>query len=170
MRCGEQQRVPNNQLKFAVEQGVENLRVQDSTLAKLRDRAAGILLAASLVISIAGGFGVTKKNSVFLPTWTAILLLAILVLIGALVVVVQWPVGGWSFGLHPALILKRIDEGDNEDALHRYLINELVQAMAANGKTIKIRGRLYRLAAVLLIAEVAIFAWALAFHIGEAAK
>jgi hypothetical protein len=163
---GEQQRVSNSQLEFAVEQGVENLRVQDSTLAKLRDRAAGVLLAASLIISIIGGFGVTKKDVVFLPTWTAILLLAILVLIGALVMSVQWPVHGWSFGLHPKLILERINEDIDDGVLYRYLINELVEAMAANDKTIVIRGRLYRIAAALLIAEVVAFALALAFHLG----
>jgi hypothetical protein len=159
--------MPNSQLEFAVNQGVENLKVQDSTLAKLRDRAAGVLLAASLVTSITGGLGVTKKDVVFLPAWTAVLLVAILVLIGVLVIGVPWPVHDWSFGLHPKLILERIDKGFDGDALHRYLIDELVQAMAANDKTIVIRGRLYRFAAILLIAEVTIFALALSFYVAR---
>src|SRR5215469_5719554 len=156
--------VSDKRLEFAVEQGVEILKIQDTTLGNVRNRAAGTLAAASLVTSIAAGLAVKQNSTLSVPRWTVVTLLVILVIIGISTVGVQWSVKRWGFGLDPRLIVKRIDEGCDEDALSRYLIDELIEAMKRNDEAIKLRLKLYRLAATLLVAEVAVFAIGISFY------
>lgn len=148
----------DKRLELAVEQGVDILKIQDTTLGNVRNRAAGTLAAASLVTSIAAGLAVKQNSTLSVPKWTVLSLLGILVVIGISTVGVQWSVKRWGFGLDPRLILKRVDEGDDEDALSRYLIGQLIEAMKRNDGAINFRLKLYRLAATLLVAEVAVFA------------
>lgn len=151
----------DKRLERAVDAGLAILSQQDSTLGSIRNRAAAVLTTAALVTSFAGGLGLLGKQQ--FPHWAALALLGVLVPIGALVVMVQWPLNQWAAGLDPALILARIDSGDSEDALDRYLAQQLHEAMADNEGVVRRRGLMYRLAAGFLVVEVLILAAALAF-------
>lgn len=146
----------DKRLELAVNAGLANLKQQDTTFGNLRNRSAGVLTTAALVTTFAGGLGLIEKSRI--PRWAALALLVVLVLIGVLVVAVQWPARVWSFGLDPGLILERVDSGYDEDGLHRYLARELKTAMSSNDKIIHKRGILYRIAAGLLMVEVVILA------------
>jgi hypothetical protein len=146
--------VNDKRLELAVNAGLANLKQQDATLRNLRNRAAGILTTAALVTAFAGSLGLVGKEQ--FPRWAALLLLVVLVLIGMLAIAVQWPTHGWAFGLDPQLILGRIDQGDDEDKLHRYLAGELKTAMSCNSQIIHRCGILYRIAAGLLVIEMVI--------------
>lgn len=144
-------------LEMACDAGVSALKQQDATLGNVRNRATGILGVAALVTTFGGGIGLINtdpKSGPVFPSWAAISLLMVLLSIGILVMSVQWPVQRWSHGLHPILLLEKIDRGDELDLLRRDLVVELGNAMKSNRAVIVRCTRLYRLAAALLLVEV----------------
>lgn len=154
----------DKRLETAVDAGVAILKQQDATLRSLRNRAIGILTTAALVTAFAGSLGLIGKEQ--FPRWAALLLLAVLVVLGALAIIIQWPIKRWAFGLDPRIILDRIGHGDDEDALYRYLAAELNTAIFENEHIIHSRGIAFRITGGLLIIEVIILAISLTFRLG----
>ena len=146
-------------LSLAYDAAVKLLSVQDGTLGNLRNRATGILSVAALAVSFSVGLGLLNrdpaKGPVF-PNWGSLALLATLICIGFFVMVVLWPIRGWSYGAHPGVILQKIKEEESEDSIRQFVASALASDALTNSKSIKKRYTCYQLAVILLLAEVAI--------------
>lgn len=142
---------------LAYDAGVKALAQQDSTLGNLRNRATGLLSAAALITSVSAGIGlIDTKNATgdTLPLWGSLLLLAILVVIGALSMKVLWPVPGWCFGPDSIQILKMLDDGKDLDTIQRFVANEMGDGRRRNSRRLKVLARCYQAAVILLLVEV----------------
>jgi hypothetical protein len=152
--------VGDTAISLAFDAGVSALRQQDTTLSNLRNRATGLLSTAALVTAFGGGLGLVNADSADVaqfPAWAAVAVLIILLLIGILFVLLQWPVKNWSFGLHPRLILDKATESSDVEHIKRELAVDLGRAMEKNAGRIRLRSRFLQAAGVLLVAEVVIF-------------
>lgn len=152
--------VGDTAISLAYEAGVNGLRQQDTTLSNLRNRATGLFSTAALVTAIAGGLGLVLSASADgpeFPTWAVLALLIILLVIGVLFVLLQWPIKNWNLGLHPRLILDKATESTDIERIKRELAIDLGQAMEINAARIRLRSRLLQAAGVLLVADVVIF-------------
>lgn len=149
----------DKRLEIASDAGVATLKRQGETLNSLRNRASAVLSVAALVISVGGGIGLVKagaSSGTAVPRWAGFSLLAVVVIIGILVVVVQWPVRKWAYGLSPGPVFELAKERD-EDELRRALILLMVDAAKENEVVLSRRSKYYQIATALLVAEVFIF-------------
>jgi hypothetical protein len=147
-------------ISLAYDAGVSALEQQDATLANLRNRATNVFSTAALVAAIGGGLGLihlVPADGSVLPAWAAVALLIILIIVGVLFVLIQWPVKNWSNGLHPRLILDRATESRDIERIKRELAIDLGQAMEENERRIRLGSRLLPAIGVLLVAEVVLF-------------
>ena len=105
--------------EIAFDAGVAALKRQGETLNSLRNRASAVLIVAALVISVGGGIGLIHSGAArgaALPRWAGFSLMAVVVVIGILVVAVQWLVKEWRHGLGPGPVFKLLKYQD-ENAL-----------------------------------------------------
>jgi hypothetical protein len=153
--------VGDTAISLAYDAGVSALRQQDTTLSNLRNRATGLFSTAALVTSFGGGLGLVNANladgGAEFPAWAALALLIILIVIGVLFVLLQWPLKKWSYGPHPRLILDKATESTDIQRIKRELAVDLGQTMEENARRIRLRSRFLQASGVLLVAEVVIF-------------
>lgn len=142
------------------------LKMQDATLANVRTRATGVLSTATLLTSLAAAVGLLNtdpKRGDVLPVPGAWALLATTLVIGALVLYVQWTVNGWTFG--PSAEKMRDQRTNNnltEDGIRDYVVTALIHGIDTNATMLMRRQNAFRLAAVGLLVEVLILILAVA--------
>jgi hypothetical protein len=152
--------VGDTAISLAYDAGLSALRQQDTTLSNLRNRATGLFSTAALVTSFGGGLGLINANmadGAEFPAWAVLALLIILIVIGVLFVLLQWPLKKWSYGPHPRLILDKATESTDIQRIKRELAVDLGQTMEQNANRIRLRSRFLQASVVLLVAEVVIF-------------
>jgi hypothetical protein len=151
--------VADKRLEIACDAGVATLKRQGETLNSLRNRASAVLSVAALVISVGGGIGLIKADASHgaLPRWAGFSLIGVVVVIGILVVTVQWPVRKWAYGLGPGPVFELLEEERDEDALRLKLILLMANAVKKNEGVLNKRSLCYQIATALLVAEVLIF-------------
>lgn len=132
------------------------LSQQDQTLGSLRNRATGLLSVAALAVTFVGSVGLVsgdaKLERVF-PTWAALALVLIVVLVGACVMNVLWP-ASFHFGPDPVRIVDLHGKQRSDVEIRREVTAALIQGMASNVRVITRKQRAFRLAAGLLLLEV----------------
>lgn len=152
-------------LVLAYEATKEILKAQDNTLGNTRTRASGILNVAALLTSFSAGLGLIEtdpsKGPVLHPA-TAWMLLIVLVGIGSLVLFVLWPAKAWHLGPDPSAMLDKRAAGESEISIRESSTRAMIVGLAHNRTKLKPRQRAFRLAIVLLIAEVGILILAIA--------
>jgi hypothetical protein len=125
--------VPNEVIKLAFEEARAALKEQDATLGNLRNRATGLLAAASVGTSFAASVGFVNtdpsKGPVF-PQWAGWTLLPLTVLIGGAVMAILWPASRWSFGPTATMILGASDK--DIDDVHRIATMAMIKAADSN--------------------------------------
>ncbi len=149
----------DDRLTLAYDAAVTHLGQQDATLGNLRDRATAVLSAAALVTSFSAGVGLldtdNAEGSAF-PVWGSVTLLMIVIAIGALTMMIAWPVKGWVFGAAPAVILAETASSRDIDVILRDAAASLASGIAGNAKVIDRRSQYFRVAVVLIIVEIAV--------------
>lgn len=145
-------------LELAYSAACDVLKIQDQTLANVRSRATQILSTSALLTSIAAGVGLinldpTKGETLSVTgAWS---ILVVTLAIGVLVIYVQWPARGWSFGPSPVKILARRKATPGIDDLREYVVDALVQGIDTNDRALKRRQTAFRWSAGGLLLEVA---------------
>jgi hypothetical protein len=155
--------VANEVIKLAYEEARAALKEQDATLANVRNRAAGLLAAASVVTSLAAAVGllnIDPDRGPTFPTWAGWALVGLMVLIGAGVMAVLWPSQAWNFGPSPDIILANA-EGDDIDAVRRTATKAMLLASESNNRKLAWRVRAYQATVLVLLVEVVLLMSAL---------
>jgi hypothetical protein len=146
----------NEVIKLAYEEARAALKEQDVTLANVRNRAAGLLAAASVVTSLAAAVGllnIDPNRGRTFPTWASWALVGLMVLIGIGVMAVLWPSQAWDFGPSPEIILANA-EGDDIDAVRRTATRAMLLASESNSRKLAWRVRAYQATVLVLLGEV----------------
>jgi hypothetical protein len=152
-------------LELAYDAAEEILKGQDATLGNTRTRASNLLTVAALLTSFSAGLGLIVTDpakGAVLSALAAWLLLGVLVVMGALVLFVLWPVRVWHFGPDPKVILERCREGQTESDIREYITGEMIAGIDVNRQALVQRQRAFRCAVIVLLAEVCILIGALA--------
>jgi molybdopterin-guanine dinucleotide biosynthesis protein A len=150
----------DTRLILAYDAAQQTLSMQDTTLANLRTRANTLLATGALFTSFSAALGLINadpsKGTVFSP-WKALVLLAVLGLLGVCVLTVLWTVDDWVFCPSAELILLKMAESPSpsEDEVRRYVITELNKGVKSNDNHLKARQTAFKLAVILLMVEVA---------------
>lgn len=148
-------------LELADDAAVSALERQDDTLGALRNRATGLLSAATVATTFSAGVGLLDADTGggrALPQWSQWSLLVLLLATAGFCISVMWPTR-MVFGADPGLILARRPE--DIDQVREYVIGEAIKGKARNQAALERKFLLYRLAVLALTAEVAVFLFAL---------
>jgi hypothetical protein len=149
-------------LKLAYEEARAALREQDATLGSVRNRATGLLGAAAVGTSIAAAVGLLNtdpQRGHLLPGWATWSLLALVVVLGAGVMVVLWPAPRWRFGPAPARLLEAA--GEDITRVRRSATQAMIAALASNDRALGRRMAVYRLTVGILTLELVVLLLAL---------
>jgi hypothetical protein len=144
-------------LELAYSAACEILKIQDQTLANVRSRATQVLSTAALLTSIAAGVGLINldpKNGATLSSAGAWSILVVMLLVGVLVIYVQWPARGWSFGPSPVKIMERRKTTPGVDDLREYVVDALIKGIDSNDRVLRRRQQAFRWSAGGLLLEV----------------
>ena len=146
---------PNPVVRLAYDEARVGLNEQDDTLANVRNRATGLLAAATVGTSFSATAGLLNNDpthgKVF-PVWGAWLLLAVLLAIAAGVMIVLWPTNDWVFGPDPGKLLDSANL-ELDDVLTR-ATQAMIVYRRRNAEILNRRFTAYRLAASALVIEV----------------
>jgi hypothetical protein len=145
-------------LELAYDAAIKAVEQQDTTLGNLRDRAAGLLGAVTLVTTFSAGLGLFTDDptkGTVLPTWSQWALVVLLVGTAGLSISVMWPITV-AFGVDARKILERQKLTNDVNAVRRYVVDELVAGHGRNQQAIGKKFRLYRFAVLALMAETAV--------------
>jgi hypothetical protein len=151
--------MPDEVIKLAADVARETLKQQDATLASVRNRATGLLAAATVGTSFAAAAGFMNTDPAkgqVLPLWSAWALLALVLLIGACVMYVLWPVPHWTYGPSSARILQAADDGNDLDDVLRKATVGMNKAIGSQMDPIRQRVAAYRVGVVILLIETAV--------------
>jgi hypothetical protein len=143
-------------LELAYEAAKEALKMLDGTLGSTRTRAVSVLTVTALLTSFSAGIGfinTDRTKGPVLQTWSTWLLLGILLLMGALVLFVLWPVPDWAFGPSAGIILDEQAKGRTESHIRQFVVNEMVKGIHDNTKALRHRQAAFRCSVLLLLAE-----------------
>jgi hypothetical protein len=146
--------------RLAYEEARRSLEDQERAVSELRSRAGTLIAAAAITTSFFGSQALQRH--VHAMSWVAIVCF---VALGAAVLAILWPRRDWEFDLSPAQFIATYLEPTEEDPLplaliHRDLALHMGGSAAANRAQL---GRLmivFRVGALLLVAEVV--AWVIA--------
>jgi hypothetical protein len=83
---------------------------------------------------------------------------------GVCVLFVAWPAKDWAYTPSATIILERIDAGDDEATIRRFITSKMIEGADRNYKKPKDRQIAFRVAAALLVAEIALLVGALALY------
>jgi hypothetical protein len=154
-------------LELAYDAAQEMLSLQDATLTSTRTRANTLLATTALFISFSAGVGLINtdpdKGSVFCPGVAAVLLLVVVAL-GVSVLYVAWPANDWCWVPSASIIIQMTNAGDDESAIRRHVIDEMIKGAKANHSMLKNRQNAFRVAVALLVVEVVLLIGALALY------
>jgi hypothetical protein len=149
--------VANEVLELAYNAVTAALKEQDGTLSGLRNRATALLSAAAVGTSFAAAVGLLNldpaRGAVF-PAWSGWTLLVLIVLIGASVMTILWPIPGWNFGPDPQALLSK--EGESVDDVRRAATRALALACKSNSKALRLRMTAYRVGVAVLLVEIVV--------------
>jgi hypothetical protein len=157
----------DKRLELAYSAAQDLLKTQNDTLASTRLRANNLLATTALFVSFSAGVGLVNtdptKGMVFCPFLAFILLLVVMAL-GGCVLFVAWPAKEWSYTPSARVILARVDAGDNEDTVRRFITCKMIEGADLNHAKLKPRQVAFRVAVALLVVEVALLVGALALY------
>lgn len=157
----------DKRLELAYSAAHERLKAQNDTLANTRTRANNLLATAALFISFSAGVGMINtdpnKGLVLCPFLAGVLLLVVVIL-GCCVLFVAWPAKSWSHSPSARVILERIDAGEDEAAIRRFVTCKMIEGADRNHVRLEARQIAFRLAVALLVVEIALLVGALALH------
>jgi hypothetical protein len=120
---------------------------------------------AALVTSFSAGLGLVDTNPAqgrLLPQWAQWSLLGILLTIGICAFIVLLPTRQWLQGPSARIILERWAEGGDTTDVKVEVTEALVVAQRRNSNELGRRSGAYRMAIVLLLAQVLVLAAAVA--------
>jgi len=152
--------------KLAYDALAARLDQQNNTVTELRNRATWLLTAAALIASFSSGLGLVSAstNRQSFPHWASYSLLACVTLIGALTVCISWPIREFGYGPNGEVILDSIIGGTAVDDVLQNVSRLLIEKRGTNNKSIELRLGIFRIASVMLIAEVVVFLLVLVVH------
>ncbi|OBJ65816.1 hypothetical protein [Mycobacterium colombiense] len=154
----------DKRLELAYDAAQKKLAMQDTTLGNVRTRANTLLATAALFTSFSAGIGLLNadpaKGPVFSPCASAGLLI-IVVLLGGCVFYVAWPAKKWHFVPSASIIMEKIRAQETEEAIRTLVTNAMIDGGNENQPKLDRRHLAFRLAVILLVAEVALLIWLL---------
>ncbi|WOT40729.1 hypothetical protein [Streptomyces coeruleorubidus] len=150
---------------LAFEAARDKLASQTNAFESLRTRAAAVLSVAALVTSFSAGLGLVNTapdQGRLLPQWAQWALLGILLAIGICAFIVLLPTRQWLHGPSARIILKRWEEGGDTRVVKVEVTAAMVEAQSTNSAELGRRSQAYRVAVLLLLAQVLVLAAAVA--------
>jgi hypothetical protein len=152
-------------IDLAYEAAKDKLASQTSAFESLRTRAAAVLSVAALVTSFSAGLGLVNTDPTqgrLLPQWAQWTLLGILLAIGLCAFIVLLPTRQWLHCPSARIILERWEEGGDTEDVKVEVADAMVEAQRRNSAELGRRSRTYRVAVLLLLAQVLVLAAAVA--------
>jgi len=146
----------DKRLELAYDAGQRLLAMQDTTLGNVRTRANNLLAVAALFTSFAAGLGLInadRTNGPVISPCAAIALLVIVLLLGIMVIYVIWPVD-WVFGPSARLIMEKYNDGEDETAIRKYVIEKMIEGGKKNDVALRDKQLAFRVAVILLLVEI----------------
>ncbi|BBY36315.1 hypothetical protein MMAN_04490 [Mycobacterium mantenii] len=157
----------DKRLELAYAAAQDRLKAQNETLANTRTRANNLLATTALFISFSAGVGLINtdpnKGLVLCPFLAAVLLLVVVIL-GGCVLFIAWPAKSWSHTPSARVILERVDAGEDEATIRRFVTCKMIEGADRNHDKLQARQIAFRVAVALLIVEVALLVGALALY------
>ncbi|WP_374023220.1 hypothetical protein [Mycobacterium sp. HNNTM2301] len=154
----------DKRLELAYDAAQKKLAMQDTTLGNVRTRANTLLATAALFTSFSAGIGLLNndptKGAVF-PSCASVALLIIVVLLGGCVFYVVWTATGWHFVPSASIIMENIRANKTEDQIRTLITDAMIQGGKENQPKLDRRQLAFRVAVILLVAEVALLVWVL---------
>lgn len=150
---------------LAYEAAKDKLASQTSAFESLRTRAAAVLSVAALVTSFSAGLGLVDADPArgrLLPQWAQWALLGILLAIGLCAFIVLLPTRQWLHCPSARIILERWEEGGDTKDVKVDVTDAMVEAQGSNSAELGRRSRTYRMAVLLLLAQVLVLVLAAA--------
>jgi hypothetical protein len=145
-------------LAFIYQEALRGLVQQQAAVESLRNRAGTLIFAASFASSWLGSKALADGLGAL--DWLAV---ALLLAIGALVVVMLWPYYEFAFRFDPEELLTDYVDGDTPmsmGAMHRTLALRIKADFHRNGRLIRRMRESFQAALILLLLEI--LAWMLA--------
>jgi hypothetical protein len=154
-------------LELAYTAAEDMLASQTDSLLNLRTRANNLLTTTALFISFSAGVGLINtdpgKGTILCPFVAGVLLLIVGAL-GGCVLYVAWPAKNWDYLPSARIILERVDAGDDEATVRRFITGEMIKGARKNATKLKPRQIAFRVAVALLVAEVLLLVGAVALY------
>jgi hypothetical protein len=145
------------QLEFVYQEAVRGLVHQQNVVESLNTRAGNLIFATAFATSLLGTRALS--NGLGFWDWVAV---ALLLLIGALIVILLWPYYNFTFRFDPEELLNRYAAGDAPapmSVIYRELALRIKADMIGNWRTIQRIRVALQISLVLLILEI--LAWLL---------
>lgn len=142
----------NEVIRLAYDEARAALKEQDATLSNVRNRATGLLAAATVGTSLAASVGLLNTDvahEAVLPAWAGWAIVGLVVSIGIGVMAVLWPSSAWSFGPDAAMLLSKADA--DGDAVRRVATKAMLKAITSNDRLLKWRVKVYRSVVLVLL-------------------
>jgi hypothetical protein len=152
----------DTRLELAYDAGERKLAMQDNSLNNVRTRANNLLATAALFTSFSAGVGLIntdRSKGAVLSPGAGTALLIVIILLGLSVLYVLWPVRKWKFVSNASKILTMYNEGQDETSIRKNVITRQIQGGNYNKVMLYRKELAFRLAAVLLMCEVALLVW-----------
>lgn len=156
---------PDKRLVLAYDAAQLRLSLQDSTLSNTRTRANYLLATSALAVSFSAGIGFVNldpSKGVTFPMTAAALILITVVALGTCVVYVMVPAKGWCYNPSATVILEKIGDGLDENAIRRLVTRAMIDGAEANHTMLVKKQKAFRGAIVLLVIEVVLLIGTLA--------
>jgi hypothetical protein len=158
---------PDKRLELAYAAAQDRLKSQNDALSNTRTRANNLLATTALFISFSAGVGLINtdpsKGMVLCP-FVAVVLLLVVMALGGCVLFVAWPAKNWSFNASARIILERIDAGEDEATVRRFVTQKMIEGADRNHPKLEGRQNAFRVAVALLVVEVVLLVGALALY------
>jgi hypothetical protein len=153
----------NPVLDLAYDAARAALHEQDTTLANVRNRAAGLLSTSTVATTVAAAVGLLNndpaRGAVF-PAWAGWILLLGLIIVGIGVMAVLWPVAHWKYGPAPGKLLSVAEQ--DIDSVRRSATEAMIKFIEANDKRLRGRMLIFQAAAAVFVTEIVVLAGLLA--------
>lgn len=152
--------IPSDAIADALSVGVARAAAQNQTLGNLRTRTAALLPTAAISVTFATSVGLLANDTTHggsrMPQPVADALLVLVILIGVVTFVVQWPTH-WDFDSGTDVYTYK---GSRESAI-RAAINQLETVVARNSKRLRALFVWFEIGVALLAAETALAVYGL---------
>jgi hypothetical protein len=144
--------------RLAYDEARRALDDQERAVGELRSRSGALIAAAAITTSFFGGQAL-RDHPLHAVGWIAV---GCFILLGVAVVAILWPRKDWQFDVSPGQFIATYLEPQDADPLppariHRDLALHMGRSASANRGQLRVLMTVFRVAAVLLVAEV--LAW-----------